>query len=61
MWGISPLDMLTSILKFEDFKEQSIWGKVKWILGYPIALLLLIGIIVMFFVVTITSLFKNKS
>jgi hypothetical protein len=46
MWGFGVIDILISILKFEDFKEQSFLGKIKWIVVlYPFALIMLLCIL----------------
>lgn len=64
MWGVSIVDVVIAILRFDGFKEASPYEKLKWIIGYPLALITLLILIIMFIVGTgmfkIKKLFKKK-
>jgi len=59
MWGVSFLDVLFDILKFDGFKEQGTLGKIRWILIYIPCLMILIFLVGQYLVVMIRHRLGN--
>ncbi len=59
MWGVSFLDVVFDILKFDGFKEQTVLGKIKWLLIYIPCLLIVIFLIAQYLYVTSKQRFVN--
>jgi hypothetical protein len=58
--GVSWLDVVVSLLKFEGFATEKLLGKVWRIVTYPLVLLLAILFAILFIIVTIVVKIKSR-
>jgi type II secretory pathway component PulF len=58
--GVSWLDVVASLLKFEGFTRESLWGKIKRIVTYPMVLIMAILFVIWFVVMMIIVAFKSR-